>query len=266
VRLAFRAALAQPTVRTAVKAEFLRQLRINRPVALIDGYWVTLIDMGKVYDVPAVRAGLLTNLPAGSGIQVDAAILDPGRLGISFTPGQLGSITGSMARDLMASLGVDAMKTKITDLLGPLILGGLAGMAIAGTLMLPTLADNSTWADWIGYGNNTNQPGPPPPPYDPYGDPDGDGQQNYKDNDDDNDGYPDGDPDTGQIDEYPEDPDRHICDCGRPGGVFFGASFPQGLAAALFAALDLAKAQTRAAISLGAVQAGTAASIRVVIP
>jgi hypothetical protein len=245
----------------------LRQLRVNRPVALIEGSWVTLIDMGKVYGVPAVRTALVTNLPAGGGIQVDAAILDPGRLGISFTPGLVGSIMGPMAKDVMASLGVDAMKNKMTEGVLVLILAGLAGVGAGTALMLPTLVDGSTWADWIGYGNDTDDPGPPPPPYDPNADQNVNGVPNSQDDDDDGDGYDDWNPDTGEGDEYPEDPNRHICDCGRPGGVFFGARFPQGLAAALFSAYDQAKAAASAAISVGTVRAaGQVASIRVFIP
>jgi hypothetical protein len=259
VRQAFRAVLPQPTVRTAVKTEVLRQLAVNRPVALISGMWATLIDMGKVYGVPTVRTALVAKLPAGGGIQVNEAILDPGRIGISFTPGELGSLLGTTVKDVKATLGVDAAMNKMTDGALVLILAGLAGAGAATLLVLPTLVDGSTWADWLGYGSNTSPT--PTPPYDPNADPDNDGKTNMYDEDDDDDGYPD------EEDQYPDDPNRHICDCGRPPPVvFFGTSVPDQIVTAVLASLDQARAQLRAATALGAVPAAQTASIRIVVP
>ena len=239
VRQALRAALAQPTVRNAVRAEISRQLRANQPVALIDGVWVTAIDMGKVYGVPTVRDALVTNLPAGGGIQIDAAALDPGRIGLAFTPGQLASLLGPIVKDLMGMMGVDAMQGKMTDFL-VVIVAGLAGVAAGTALMLPTLVDGSTWADWLGYGNNSKR--------------------------EDEDSDFDGDKVKDKDDAYPADPDRAICDCSGRGGIFFGTHVPTAVTTAVPAAYGQIQAQARVATSLGAIGAGQTASIRIVVP
>ncbi|NNG17187.1 MAG: hypothetical protein HKM89_11970, partial [Gemmatimonadales bacterium] len=50
---AYRAALARPEVRTASRAEIRRQLRANPPVALLEGYWVSPVDLGHLLEVAA---------------------------------------------------------------------------------------------------------------------------------------------------------------------------------------------------------------------
>jgi hypothetical protein len=251
--------LAQPAVAAAVRTEIAGQLRANRPVALINGVWVTPINVGRIYGAAPVRTALAANLGASGPSLISDAIADPGQLVVALTPGQLGSIMGSMAHDVMASLGVDAIKAKMTDFGPGVLLIILAGMFTAG---------GATRMVVDGYYDTDNNAATPPEEhYDPNADQNGNGIPASHDPDDDGDGYDDWDPDTGEGDEYPEDPNRHICDCGRPNGAFFGATFPQGLAAVLFSAFDQARAQVSAAISVGSVRAaGQVAAIRVVIP
>ena len=45
---AYRVALAKPAVRTIARDEIRRQLRKNRPLVFVEGYWIVPIDMGSV--------------------------------------------------------------------------------------------------------------------------------------------------------------------------------------------------------------------------
>lgn len=251
VRAAFLTALAQPAVSAAAKAEIQRQLRVNRPMAFISGTWVSLVDLGRVYGHPGVRAAITASLGQSGPTLVNAAILDPGRIVLAFTPQQLGQLMmGEITKDLAASMAPGALQGNVTDglLIEVLV---MMGVTIVVTALVVEVLHHHMESD--------PDPTPTPPAYDPDADDNGNGIPNYMDTDDDGDGYADG------QDAYPNDPNRHICDCGRP-GIYFGTAITDQLANALHSALSTAKAQLRTGVSLGAVQAGQTAAIRIVTP
>ncbi len=112
---AYRAALARPEVRTVSRAEIRRQLRHNPPVALLDGYWVSPVDVLHLLDVAAdLRPGgsrtlvayafttgwLMDRIPlpyvgdfrgdAGAGAQPPEIVLvpvkDPAEIAVEYLP------------------------------------------------------------------------------------------------------------------------------------------------------------------------------------
>ncbi|MFN2397732.1 MAG: hypothetical protein ABR543_03655 [Gemmatimonadaceae bacterium] len=259
VRAAFLTSLAQPAVSAAAKAEIQRQLRANRPMAFISGTWVTLVDLGLVYGNPSVRAALSASLGQSGPTLVDAAILDPARILLVFTPQQLGQLMmGDLAKEITASMNPGALQGNVTDnaVIGVLFVFGVG--VVTGAILTEFLHH---------YTASEDAPEPATPPYDPMADPDGDGEANETDIDDDGDRYFDdtnGVPNDGE-DDYPDDPNRHICDCGRP-GIYFGKAITTEMANALHASLGAARAQLRTAVSLGAVQAGQTATIGIVAP
>ncbi len=203
---AFRAALNTPTVRSAVNAEVLRQVRTVRPKAIVNGRWITPIDLSRVYGIPAVKNAMLGGLaghPVGGVLGNLPRDWILARYGIALTPNQVASLVmGDLARDIMASVGVDAFKNQMTDVVGVddiivLVVWGIAaayvgyeaGDAIGQAMYDPVDPHTGRYVD------------------DPLADPDGDGIPNKDDPDDDNDGVPD------QYDAYPYDPNRSICDC-----------------------------------------------------
>lgn len=207
---AFRDALNSPPVRSAVDGEVLRQLRTVRPIAIVNGRWVTPIDLSRVYGIPAVKnvmlaglaghpvGGLLGNLPR-----------DWPRYGLALTPNQVASIVmPDMVRDLMASVGVDAFRQHRTDVFGVDDVVELVALAVWGGI-----------AFYEGYEGGTYLATPDDPHTgrkidDPLADPDGDGIVNKDDPDDDNDGVPD------NYDAYPYDPTKSFCNsCGGGGPI-----------------------------------------------
>lgn len=263
VRAAFRTSLAQPAVRAAAKTEIQRQIRVNFPLAFISGTWVSPIDMGLVYRNPAVRAAVIASLGQSGPTLVNAAIGDPARVVLAFTPQQLGQL---LMRDLMKEIGASmnpgALAGNVTDnyFIGMLV---MVSFAILGTVTVMEVLHHHDPT-----GGATPAPTAPAPPYDPNADQNGNGIPNSQDPDDDGDGYPDdtnGVPDDGE-DDYPNDPNRHICMCGGNGGIYFGTRITAQVAKALNASVSAAKAQFGSAISLGAVQAGQTAAIRVAVP
>jgi hypothetical protein len=258
VRPAFRAALAQASVRTAATAEILRQLKLNRPLAFTAGMWVTPIDMGRVYGAAGVRPALVAALGPNGPALLDGAMVDPGRIAVSFTAAELGSLVmGSIVKDIGGSLARDALRNNMTGVVG--VDDVMIVMLVTGGTFLAGAAIRQWWDDSGGGGATDVPPRFNPADYDPNADPDGDGKPNYQDDDDDGDGVPD------EEDAYPDDPSKSICDCSGRGGIFFTNTATDQVVSVLFGALDLAQAQARVATSLGAV-AGSQAAVRVVIP
>jgi hypothetical protein len=252
VSAAFRTALANPTVRTAAKTEIQRQLRTNRPLALISGSWVTAIDIGRVYGLASVRPTLTATLGASGPTLVNAAIVDPGRIVLAFTPAQLGALMmADMVKDITATVGVSALKAHMTDMMLIDILIGVGIGAVGIALFMEV---------WHHHSGDDAAPAPTNPPNDPLGNTDGDPYLNWEDPDDDNDSYAD------EHDQYPNDKDRHICDCSGRGGIYFSSAITDALANALHTTYGSAVAGSRAGLSLGAVQTGQTAAIRVVFP
>jgi hypothetical protein len=257
VRAAFRAVLAQPSVRNAARVAILQQLPVNRPVALMNGMWVTPVDMGLVYGNPGVKPALVTQLGPNGVALVDGAMLDPGRLGLTFTPAQLGKLLmGDLAKDILGSFAPGALQSTVTDgsLIGELVVVMFAvSVAIVSTAL---------FMEYVHHGSSSS-PSPPstPPPNTPYGDPDKDGIESYKDPDDDGDGYNDED------DYYPDDPNKHICDCGRPHSTyFFGRSITPQVVNAVQTAAATMTSQLRASVSLGTAASSTSAAVRIIVP
>ncbi len=209
---AFRAALNNPTVHSAVNAEVLRQVRTVRPKAIVNGRWVTPIDLSRVYGIAAVKnvmlaglaghpvGGLLGNLPRGWLVA---------RYGLALTPTQIASLVmPDMARDLMASVGVDAFRQHRTDVFGVDDLIELAILAGWGAVAAYEGYEAGTW--WA----TPDDPNTGLKIDDPNADPDGDGIPNKDDPDDDNDGVPD------NYDAYPYDPTKSFCNsCGGTGPI-----------------------------------------------
>lgn len=217
---AYRVALAKPAVRTIARDETRRQLRKNRPLLFINGYWIVPIDMSTIYRNPSVRSALKTSIAKGNGkpgrLTKDLSNLDLGTkltndIGLTTAESAVGLAILPMRRSpvlnmnaeldkLLASMGIgkDAFEQSITDFIGidDAILIGLGLLTIG----------------MVGYVVNDTFIKPRPNSWDPDGDLDGDGKINSEDDDDDNDGFKDKD------DRWPLCPTEHICDCGNLGG------------------------------------------------
>ncbi len=255
VRAAFRAVLAQPSVRNGARTAILQQLRVNRPVALMNGMWVTPIDMGLVYANQGVKPALVAQLGPNGVALVDGAALDPGRLGLIFTPAQLGKLLmADLAKDILGSFAPGALQSTMTD-------GALIGEVVVVLFVVAVaIVSTALISEYVHHHDSSSSPSAPAP-NNPYGDPDHDGIESYKDNDDDGDGYDDED------DSYPDDPNKHICDCGRPHSTyFFGRSITPEVVNVVQTAAATMTSQLRASVSLGAAASSTSAAVRVIVP
>jgi hypothetical protein len=268
VGTAFRNALAQPSVQSAVKAELVRQVGAHRPLAAVGGHWVTPVDLSLVYAVPAVRSAMVAQLGGSGPSLIAAATANPGaRLGLAFTQAELGKLLmGEMAKDIAASFAEGALQAKMTGMAVPVAIGigiglGLvvpAGLYIGGQTsvgdwLYDAFFGDSGWDDDTGWDPNA---------YDPEADPDGDGKPNYLDDDDDGDGVNDED------DAYPDDPNKSICGhcTGGPGGIFFTSRFSDQITDLVLANTSALAARRAATVSLGAVGSGSTAGVGVMFP
>lgn len=251
VNSALQKALATSSVQNAMKAEVLRQLRVRRPLAIVNGYWVGAIDLTAVYNAPAVRPVLLAALGVNGPQLIKDAAVSADRLVMSFAPTVLGRIIlPEFNAGVTGALGVDAVKAHMTDfVVGPVLLvvvvGASAlgfGYSMAGAL--------GVFLDWLF------APDPVQGPTDPGGDFDGDGLSNAEDPDDDNDGVSD------DKDNYPYDKDRSICDCGRPAVSLATTSLGDFLPSFILT-LNATQTQRAKARSLGAVGQGQAGSLAI---
>jgi hypothetical protein len=251
---AFRDALAEQGVRDAARAELVRQLGAVRPVAIVRGHWVTPIDMGRVYGNAAVRTAMAGRL--GGDARVGEMLADPAAsLGLVFTPGQFAdALLGDLEGNLTASLGAEALTTRMTDLspLGELV----GGVVVDNNVLVGSARNAMGWLkslyDWATGPDGVNDPNTGLPLDDPNADPDGDGTPNRLDSDDDGDGSQDSE------DSHPYDDDASICDCGREGTttvVFTNTNSVQVITAVLDAYRFLAENQ-QGTLSLGPAVAG----------
>ncbi len=209
---AYRTALNQPAVRSASQAETLRQLRTRRPIAFVNGYWVTPIDMSQIYGNSSIRGAMLAALgahPVGSRLG-NVTREDLGaRFGLAYSPNQFAHMMiGDLAKDFMSMPGVRAAYSHRTDF------GWLVGLFL--------VACGFAFGVGLGIADQYFQIPTDPhtglPISDPKADPDGDGKTNDVDDDDDGDGWSD------DQDAAPLDPNEHICfscvGAGIPGIAF----------------------------------------------
>lgn len=240
---ALKTALADMNARNALQAEVLKGLRARRPLAIVDGYWVSLVDLKTAYEAGPVRARLLAALgPSGMQLITEAGV-SADRFVLVFTPARFGQIViPDFSRDLTASLGVKAFTNHVTGV-GPLVVAIVLGAT--GTFVLGMVVDLA-WNIWeraaMAYNDYVTATGP-------NQDYDGDKIPNKDDPDDDDDKVPD------DEDNYPYDPLRSICDCGRPATSLLKTNTLEVLPAFL-SALRTAVASKTNVISLGAIGGG----------
>ena len=220
---AYRAALAEAELAETTRREVARQVRKNPPLAFVDGYWVTPVNVVALLMDPAVRdalreaAGDARDLARAEELLGREARL-PRLVGLAFT-----------ANPLSATLGVPH-----ADDLEPASPGAPSETA----LFLVLLKDvDDAVIEYL-----------PPPPVDPAaaddecrffcGDPaawdfDRDGIPNREDADDDGDGVEDA------RDAYPFWPRADSCDCGERRFTGFTEKFSNGVTRAVLRARDL---------------------------
>jgi hypothetical protein len=232
-------ALAGAAVRDDARAEILRQLAQRRPIAFVNGYWVTPITLSRVLDSPGVAGAFNAN--GGSAVQLGR--LRQG-LGFVFTADQLATtVIGDMVRDLTASLGAAALAGARTD-------AGFVESFLVGF-------DAAMWPnyrpvlEWI-FGEPEPDPDEGLSPDDPNADPDNDGNPNVHDDDDDGDGTPD------DTDAAPYDDSESICGhCPGGRGISFAGSRSQALLGAVVSVFSATQSITNLSVPLGAVTSGS---------
>ena len=117
VMSAYRAVLNQPVVRSAVDAEIRRQLRTIPPIAFVNGYWITPVDISVVYSQAPVRASLantLRNTPGGLQT-LDSVIAGRTDVAMVFTPNQFADVIQIPRADVMRMVGLDALRVRAPD-------------------------------------------------------------------------------------------------------------------------------------------------------
>jgi len=117
VMSAYRAVLNQPAARTGTDAEIRRQLRTIPPIAFVNGYWITPVDISVVYSQPVVRTALTGRLQTTPGGLQSLNTLVGGRTDVAlvFTPNQLADVLQIPRADVMRMIGVDALRGKALD-------------------------------------------------------------------------------------------------------------------------------------------------------
>jgi hypothetical protein len=117
VMSAYRAALNQPAVRSAVDAEIRRQLRTVPPIAFVNGYWITPVDISLVYTQASVRASLvssLRNMPGGLQA-LDTVMAGRTDVAMVFTPNQVADTIRIPRADVAGMMGLDAIRVRAVD-------------------------------------------------------------------------------------------------------------------------------------------------------
>jgi hypothetical protein len=249
-----RRALSDVAARDAARTEILAQLAQRRPIAFVNGYWVTPINISSIINNPTV-AGTL-NARGGSHLQVDQ--LRNG-FGLVFTPDVIArSVMRDMARDLTSSLAADALRNSITDgafhdAVWIAAFGGGAGRIESG---VEAWVENS-WAlgdaivggigEVLGYGEPVD-PNTGLPIDDPGADPDGDGTPNRLDGND------DGDKKDDDKDDHPYDPNEDLCGyCPGGRGISFASRASATQLRAVLSVYTAAQPANNLNLSLGTV-------------
>jgi hypothetical protein len=216
------AALQSPGVRKVTLENLLLQIRRNPPVAFVDGYWATPIDLSALFQLPAVRGALETALPGGPAREEPSQLLaDPNRLkqltAFAFTANPLKSQVG------LPDVGkFDRVKT--------------SEMAAIGVFIAPV--KDVEWVVVEYLPPMVVAPDAEPECYFFCGDPatwdfDGDRIPDAQDTDDDNDGVPD------HADDYPYWPGGNDCGCAAETVIFFITKFASGITSAVLTAYAL---------------------------
>jgi hypothetical protein len=217
---------------------------------MVNGHWVSIVDLAPAFQAAGVRPALLAALGTNGPQLVDQARVSADRLMLVFTLNALGqTVLPQFMADITATLGAEAFTNHMTGI-GPMV---VVVVVAASGLGLLAMAADLAWNIWerasMAWNDYQTSTGPTK-------DFDGDGVANKDDKDDDNDGVPDED------DNYPYDPTRTICDCGRPALSFLtnvGDVLPS-----FVSAFNATQAQKAQAVSLGAVAQGQSALLTLV--
>lgn len=222
---AYREVLKQPMVRRSVNKEISKQLRSIQPIAFINGYWVVVVDMSRVYGSPKVRNAITDRLDGKALKQFNTLArgkpvrgLEGLRVGMFLIPNKA---VADGRVDLRVNHILDSMGPDVFDMMPDVAfaggLGGIIGNTVTGGILgalIGILVDilGALW-DWVTGGSQDA--------IDDVTcgdcDPDGDGIPNSEDEDDDGDGVDD------DEDNYPYNENRSII--GTCGGVIQCFSF-----------------------------------------
>lgn len=210
---AFQAALAQPKVRAATIAEVRRQLRTNKPVAFVDGAWVTPVRLREVYASSTARSVIAARTSGSiSATRLNALLGQDLHLGLGFAfiPKDVANVMmDDMAADVAASLAGDALTTNATDMTFVEVVVVVIGIIDALIDYFSDDSDAAEGAEGVEDASAIDHPD---------ADPDGDGVPNRLDADD------DGDETNDDEDGHPYDPGATICMCFGLTAVTFVAS------------------------------------------
>lgn len=216
---AFHTVLQQPESHALTRRHLLLQIKRNPPVAFVDGYWVTPVDLAAVMQLPAIHQQLTEALlPSPDGLEAAELLAHRQRL-------QRLTAFAFVANPLRSQLGVtfvgDFPRIAVSNPPRPeVVIVPLKDVQWVVVEYLPPVvppeneeaecyffcADKDTW------------------------DFDADGTFNALDEDDDNDGIPDRD------DDYPYWAGGSDCQCAHQPFVAFSTKFSAGLTSAVLAA------------------------------
>lgn len=239
--IAYGEALQQPHIREASLAGFLRQMRHNPTVGVVESYWATPLDLSSVLLLPDVRPAVESLLPKGPAAR-----------------GALELISDS--RRLKQLVAFAFSPTALREPLGLRVLGESDQVADSQPTTWDIVIVPVRDADWA-----VNEYLPPIPTgleeeqdchffcLDPNTwDFDGDGVPDVTDPDNDNDGVED------RRDQYPNLPTDSTCACNVEPFVLFVTKFARGMTNALLAAYATVSDGHAAddAITLGAAPGG----------
>ena len=102
---AFRRALAKSAVRRASETAMHAQLRTTSPIALVNGYWVIPIDLGRIYNDSTVRAALSPDIMGA---------IERQHVGLVFIANEFADSFQIPRGDLSHMMGVNALQIKTT--------------------------------------------------------------------------------------------------------------------------------------------------------
>ena len=102
---AFRRALAKSAVRRASETAMHAQLRTTSPIALVNGYWVIPIDLGRIYNDSTVRAALSPDIMGA---------IEGQHVGLVFIANEFADSFQIPRGDLSNMMGVNALQIKTT--------------------------------------------------------------------------------------------------------------------------------------------------------
>jgi len=175
---AYRAVLAQPAVRAATQAEIQRQISVIPPVAFVNGYWVSLVNVSSIYAQPGVRTALTTALQqTPGGLQaIDQVIGGQTDYGIVLTGNQFNNILRIPTQDITNLIGVRAIMGDVGGIAGPSHAGMYNVFSIWGYI-----TDAFNWLAGLYQNWQADRQNKKCKDKGPQGDCDGDGDKNETD-------------------------------------------------------------------------------------